>query len=213
MRTQEIVAGICVILFTLFVSLGVIVEAWGESTGASHCSGTANASASEAPWSDDDWEDGVANACVDNGTDTNVSNNTFDKGDQSYVLYVKDFGFAVSGTIDGVTVTLNTWSSTSNHVIDLCQLLDADGVRAGTNLCDGSPVTIDSGLTTNVETVGSTSEKWGNALTDTWVNDADFGVAIGILSGNNNANVFIDYVTITVEYTSGGAASRRRMIM
>lgn len=199
------------------IILGLLL-AWTQvvfatSSGAQDCSGTANSSAAESPWSDDDWESGVANACVDNGTYTHVSSNTYDKNDQSYVLYVKDFGFSISGTIDGITVTLNTWSSTSTHQIDLCQLLDENGVRGGTNLCS-SPVVIDSIADTNIETLGSTSEKWGNALTDTWINDPDFGVALGILGKNNNANVFIDYIQITVEYTTGGTpASRERMIM
>ena len=198
------------IAFLFIVGLNI---AFAASSGPNDCSGTANSSAAEDPWLDDDWEGGVANACVDNGTPTHVSSNSWDSGDQTYVLYVEDFGFAIDGTIDGVTVDLNIWHSTSNGTIDLCQLLDEDGARVGTNLCSGAPVAIDSLSDTNVETIGSTSELWGNSLTDTWVNDADFGIAIGVLNNQNNANVFIDYVQVTIEYTSGAAAARRRMIM
>ena len=48
---------------------------------------------------------------------------------------------------------------------------------------------------------GAADNLWGNALTETWVKDADFGVAIGVLSANNNSDVFIDYVLLTVHYT------------
>ena len=196
--------------FFLIVWVNIVFAA---STGAIDCTVAPATGTSEAPWSDDAWEDADASSCTDNAAPNDVSLNTWDSGDQTYVLYHSGFGFAVSGTITGVTVDLNTWGSVPTAVIDLCQLLSDTGVRGGTNLCSAAPVTIDSIANTNVETIGSTSELWGNALTDTWVNDADFGIAIGIVSGTNNSNVFIDYVQMTIEYTSGGVASRRRMIM
>ena len=63
-----------------------------------------------------------------------------------------------------------------------------------------------------METLGGSTETWGNSLTDTWVNDADFGVAIGVLQDSNNQDVYLDYIAVDVYYTAGGAAGRRRMI-
>lgn len=199
------------ILILLLAAVGLhLCDAYGDNTGATHCSGTANSSASEDPWLDDDWENGVGNGCNDNATTTEITSNTFDSGDQSYVLYLKDYGFSLSGTIVGVVVTVNIWHSTSGGVIDLCQLLDETGARGGTNLC-AAGVTIGSSSDTTVITLGDATNLWGRSLTDTWTNDADFGVALGILQDGNNADVYIDYVAIDVYYTPG--TSRQRMIL
>jgi len=204
-----------VILCTVIV--GLVLFAWANialaaSSGPNDCTVSPGAGTAEDPWLDDAWEDADHSSCADDEAPNDVSSNSFDSGDQSYVLYHSGFGFSISGTIDGVTVNINAWHSNGNGDIDLCQLLDVDGARVGTNLCAAAPQALDL-IDTNVETIGSTSELWGNSLTDTWVNDADFGIALGILNGGNNQNVFIDNVTITIEYTSGGAAARRRMIM
>ena len=200
-----------VLIFLLMAS-----PVWGASSGPLDCTVSPATGTSESPWGGPDtlgeWEGIDASSCGDDAAPNDISSNSFDSGDQSFVLYHSGFGFDIAGTIDGVTVTINTWGSAATFTIGLCQLLDVDGARGGTNLCS-TPHAIDSILDTNVETLGGTSETWGNSLTDTWVNDADFGIALGITSGNNNANVFIDYVQITIEYTSGGAAGRRRMIM
>jgi len=205
----KIIIGTVIVGLLIFGWLNIVMAA---STAATDCTVSPATGTSEDPWLDDAWEGAANSSCADDEAPNDVSSNTFDSGDQSYVLYHSGFGFAVSGTIDGITVTLNTWGSAATFEIDLCQLLDDTGTRGGTNLCS-TPHVIDSILTTNTEVLGGTAETWGNSLTDTWINDADFGVAIGILSQNNNANVFIDAVTVTVEYTSGGAASRRRMLM
>ena len=35
-----------------------------------------------------------------------------------------------------------------------------------------------------------------------WVKDADFGVAIGAICSVNNSEVYVDYVTLEIQYTA-----------
>jgi hypothetical protein len=62
-------------------------------------------------------------------------------------------------------------------------------------------------IDSNIVTKGSSSDLWGNALTEAWVKDADFGVAIGNAATAANTDVNVDYVTIEVFYTAAAGGS------
>lgn len=164
---------------------------------------TLGTSVSESPWSDNTWTT-PTNIYSDNAATANITASTYDSGDQSFVLKATGFDFSDipdTATIDGVTVRVNAWyrSGTGTGSMDLLQLLNTSRAKVGTNQCS-TPVAL---TTTNstVITKGSSSDLWGNSLTPAWVKDADFGVAIGMLSTAANTDLDVDYVTIEIEYT------------
>jgi len=176
-----------------------IQEAHASTTGQVYP--TVGASASDSPWSDNNWSD-QTNVYSDNGATASVTHPTFDDPDQTYVLKASGFDFSAipdNSTINGVTVRMNAWYANGTGSIDLCQLLDTSGARVGTNNCS-TPVALTTTDTTII-TKGSTSDAWGNSLNAAWVKDPDFGVALGMLATGGNADVFIDYVTIEIDYT------------
>ena len=164
---------------------------------------TLGESVNEAPWSDDAWVT-PTNIYSDDAATANVVAPTFDTDDQTYVLKATGFDFSAipdNSTINGVTVRLNAWyrSGVGSGSVDLCQLLDTSKAKVGTNNCSTAvALTTDD---TTIITKGSASDLWGNALDAAWVKNANFGVAIGILATAKNADVYVDYVTIEIDYT------------
>ncbi len=178
-----------------------IAVAQAASTGAVYP--TLGTTASEAPWSDNNWTT-PTNIYSDDGATANVTATTFDSPDQTRVLKATGFDFSSipdGSTINGITVSVNTWyrSGQGSGSLDLCQLLDESRAKVGTNNC-ATPTALTTDDTT-VITKGGTSDTWGNSLTTSWLKDPDFGVALGILATAANADVDIDYVTIDVDYT------------
>ena len=163
---------------------------------------TASADASETPYDNTDgtWQS-VAN--IYGAGSTSIVSNNWDSGELSHILkaYTFDFSAIPTGaTIDSVTcrvVCSTTAGATMN--ITLIQLLNVSQAKVGTNLASTPrAITPQAGATL---IFGDGANLWGNALTDTWVKDADFGVAIGVTSGTNNADVLIDSVELIIYYT------------
>ncbi len=160
-------------------------------------------SVSESPWSVNGWNT-PTNIYSDNGATANVTAASYDTGDQTFVL--KATGFDFSGipdgsTINGATARINTFyrSGQGSGSVDLCQLLNISRAKVGTNKCSAPiPLTTNTGT---ILTIGGGSDVWGNALTTSWIKDPDFGIAIGILATENNADVDVDYVTLEISYT------------
>jgi hypothetical protein len=130
-----------------------------------------------------------------------VTTNSFDTGTTTYLLKSYNFDTAwtsipVGATIDGVIVTARMWQANGGVDVDLVQLLGTDGVETGDSL-DG-PNTLTSSEATY--TWGSSTDKWNCSLTDTWVHDSDFGVAIGCISTGLNSDVYVDWVKMEIYY-------------
>jgi hypothetical protein len=163
---------------------------------------TATAAVSENPWDDNNWAGGVVSQLTADDTDyANITSSTFDTGLRSWVAKVYTFDFSAvpdGATIDGVIVKVNARYANGTASIDLCQLLDANGAKVGTNLAD-TPVALTGTLADH--TFGASDNVWGNTLTSAWVKDADFGVAIGFIATGDDADVYADYVTMEVYYT------------
>lgn len=155
---------------------------------------------SEGIWTDHTWVNpGNATAL-----DASYASSTgYALGDRSYVLKAKGFDFSAipaGSTIDGVIVSV--WCMDVNDVsCDLMQLLDTGGAKVGTNQCS-VPVAVDTGVIGDI-TKGGAADLWGNALTRAWVQDADFGVAVGFVAGANDSEVYVDHIEMTVYYTAG----------
>lgn len=158
---------------------------------------TAAQQVSEAPWSDDAWQ--TPQNIYGTGT-ASVTASSFDAGDQTWVLKAYNFDFSAipdTAVITGVSVIINGWYANAPASIDLCQLLNVSRAKVGTNLAGPTAFTTSAAN----YTFGGNNNLWGNALTASWVKNANFGVAIGCLaggSGNNNVDVFIDVVTMEV---------------
>src|SRR4030066_1476164 len=169
------------------------------TTGAKYP--TAAVTVSEAPWSDNDWTT-PGNIYADDGATANVTAATFGAPDQTFVLKAYTFDFSAipdGSTIDGVICVVNTYYANGSVSIDLMQLLNTSLAKVGTNQC-ATPVALGTG-TGGTVAKGSSSDKWGNLLTAAWVRNSNFGVALGFLATGNNADVFVDYVTLEVYYT------------
>ncbi len=162
---------------------------------------TAAPTAAEDPWLDNDW---VNAANVYGAGEAEVSAATFDAGDQTYVLKARGFDFSAipnGSTINGVTCMVTGRYATAAASIDLLQLLDATGAKVGTNQA-ATPIALSTSSTPY--TKGGAADTWGNALDSAWVKNANFGVALGCLAGgtgNNNVDVYIDLVTLEIDYT------------
>jgi len=165
---------------------------------------TAATSTLEAPWEDNVWLT-EGNILADDAATAEVVAASFDNGDQTYVLkgYTFDFsGIPAGATIDGVICRVNCWYGDGGVYIDLMQLLDVDRAKVGTNQY-AVPVELDEDTAT-IYTKGGAADLWGNALNLAWVQDADFGVALGFAAKDDNADVFVDYVSLEVYYTEAG---------
>src|SRR3989304_1125104 len=162
---------------------------------------TLGESISEIPWSDNAWTT-PTNIYTDNGGTASITATSYDSPDQSRVLKATGFDFSAipdTATIDGVIVRVNTWYANGTVSIDLAQFLDTTKAKVGDN-----KYATPSALTTStsaVLTIGSSTDKWGNALTPAWVKNANFGVGLGFLATGTDSDVFVDYVTIQVYYT------------
>ncbi len=184
-----------------------IKEAQADTTGAKYP--TLGATASEAPWSDNDWTT-PTNVYADDAATANVIAASYDSPDQTWVLKATGFDFSAipdGSTINGVIFKANAWyrSGQGSGSMDLCQLLDTSKAKVGTNNCS-TPVALTTTNTT-VITKGTSTDLWGNALTAAWIKSANFGVAVGILATAANADVDVDYVTLEVYYTPPAATT------
>jgi len=160
----------------------------------------------ESPWSDNAWvnPDGILS---DNANYASVTATTYDSPDQTWVLKGGGFGFEVPGdaTILGVECKINCWYANGTVSIDLCQLMDTSAQKVGTNLC-ATPEALGTS-NAGIVTKGGASNLWGNALTPAWVNHANFGIAIGMLSTGTDSDVFVDYATLEITYQVADSAS------
>lgn len=171
-------------------------------------------SASVAPHSANAWSNAPvittdnATSATDTTNAASITAASFDLDDQSQLLLAQGFDFSGipdGSTIDGVTCRVNAWyvAGQGSGSIDLLQLLDTNSAVAGTNQC-ATPVALTTTDST-VITKGSTSDTWGNALTTTWVKNSNFGVGLGIIATALNADVFVDYISLEIEYTAPSA--------
>lgn len=152
--------------------------------------------------SDDDWDDPTY--VEDEGSnDASITAQTFDNGDQSYILKAYNFDFSSipgGSTINGIKVIINARTQADgNHSIDYVSTLNANNNPYGDEKASGSP----QGLLQ-----AATSYEWGGS-TDLWgrtgfdidsAQSSNFGVGFGVISNQNNADVFSDYVKIRIFY-------------
>ena len=156
----------------------------------------------ETPYDDNAWAD-PGYVVSDDGNAADITAANYDQNDYSQVLRAYNFDFSgipSGATINGITVKVNCWYANGAADIVVAQLLDTAGALDGDNKAS-TPVSMSTD-TGSVETFGGAADKWGLSLTDTWVKDADFGVALVTQATADNADVFVDYVTVEIDYTA-----------
>jgi hypothetical protein len=166
------------------------------STGATlPGSGTATSpSGGGASWTN------PGNITADDNTDATLGSGAGTSGS----LIASQFGFSISASaINGIEVTIGakyTGPSSQNLV---AQLRNASGTLVGSS----KTVLIDQTSETTF-TYGSSSDVWGTSLTQTDINDVDFGVEF-LVNGIVTYALAVDWVKIDVTYTSSGGTGTR----
>lgn len=125
-------------------------------------------------------------------------------------LKATNFGFSIPGgsTIDGIIVEYRWKCNNSNYIVS--QIYGGSGsvkiVKNGsistTDLADTGLYYVPTSFTN--KSYGSPTEKWGETWTTSDINDPTFGVVFNSYcdSGKYNDTLYVDYVTITVHYTT-----------
>ena len=129
----------------------------------------------------------------------------------TYYLKATNFGFSISGTIDGIKVEIERqcvsfggqkFRDFSLKLVKSGSVTGSDYAATSTDWPNGTDATA---------TYGGATDLWGTTWTDTEINDSGFGVAISGKAfnfGKGGVTGFIDHITITVDYTAGGAAGQ-----
>jgi len=152
-----------------------------------------------------DWAT-MTNTTVDDGVNyATYGGSFFDVSEKSEEFQLSNFGIAIpdGSTIDGVQVTINRKAGTANDVFDFnVSLTKTAGVQVGNNKADTATAYTTSDVTVTYGT-GST-DKWGTTWSEAEIEASGFGVVICVQTdaGGNNEVASVDYVNVTVHYTS-----------
>jgi hypothetical protein len=122
----------------------------------------------------------------------------------SHYLKATNFGFLVpsGAVINGVLVEIERLAGSTSHEVhdENVKLVKADGSIGSTNKADTATVWSAS---ESYYSYGSSSDLWGETLTPSDVNDADFGVVLSVLGKDSYSVGAVDHIRITVYYTAG----------
>lgn len=169
---------------------------------------TAAVSTLEAPYDDDTWAN-PTNVYTDNAVYSSITAATFDSPDYSYVLKSTIFGFAIptGATIDGIVVEIERYNDATELGQDAVVQLTKTGTRVGTNkYAAGTWET-----TPTIKSYGSSTDLWGTTWTVAEINASTFGLHFVAQANTANADIYVDFIRITVYYTAG--ATQRRIII
>jgi len=140
-------------------------------------------------------------------TDDNTNAELGGGSGESGHLRATQFGFAISaGSIDGITVTFEAKYVGASAETLIAQIRNASGTLVG-----NQKTTSVNSTSLTTYTLGGSSDVWGTSLTQTDINDADFGVELWANNGSGalSYEVEVDWVKIDVTYTSGGGTGTR----
>lgn len=124
----------------------------------------------------------------------------------TYYLKATNFGFSITGTIDGITVEIERMCSSfgGQKMRDNSLKLVVGGSIVGT---DKAATSTDWPTSDTYATYGGAADLWGLTPTDTEVSASDFGVAISGKAFNFGKGTVIgeiDHIRITITYTAAG---------
>lgn len=138
--------------------------------------------------------------------DDNAVTATLPASGTSQALYVTNFGFSIppGASIDGITVTINRWSSWDflGGIADVVIQLTKNGT---TPIGQNKAVTGATWSTSNTTLVsyGAANDLWSTTWTPSEINALTFGVRLDVLNsfGFFDVSANVDYIQITVTYT------------
>ena len=154
-----------------------------------------------APYSNDDWVS-IANICVAGADNASITANTYDATDYSFLAKAQHFDFAIpsTATINGLVVSAGCYATGGSRASwHMMKLLNASGTAEGDNNAADAGVFPATAITT--QTFGNSTDMWNVALTPTMVNNDNFGLQFAVLQNTDNADIYVDFVSITVYYT------------
>ena len=159
---------------------------------------------SVAPENTDAWVN-PTNVFSDNATEAQITAASFDSPDISQQLVTSGYGFTIptGATIDGITVEIDRRSIIASSGVDnRVQLRDDSGTLVGTNKATATVWPTSS----TVATYGGAADTWTASPTVTMVNDADFGVVLSAKANIANADIGVDFIRVTIDYTPPATA-------
>lgn len=148
------------------------------------------------PSGDNDWLT-PTNVGADDGSEAQITAATYDAADHSYRLKAQNFGFSVSGTIDGIIVEIERRAFAGAAEDQEVRLYNAAGTLVG----DDKQTATAWPTTIGLATYGSSTDTWNAGLTAADINDPDFGVALIVLATAANTDIGVDFIRVTVHYT------------
>jgi len=184
------------VLLSMFLTA---IPAAAADTGAEY-PGTFSTTSSTSPYDDENWTS-PENVGADDGANASITDNDFDDGDYSYVLRATNFGFSIpaGNTITGIMVEIERYSANNQRGRDdLVQLTKNGTARVGDNKASGSEWPTSVG----VATYGGPTDLWGTTWTLADINASTFGVHLAARATDNNADIYVDFIRITVYYST-----------
>jgi len=152
---------------------------------------------------------------INSGLDGSFATVLLDDNEVSNYLYADTFGFALASTdlVVGVECMVFAKSDTpaAGNLADMnyksVRLFNASAALFGEDQAIGSPPDV-TPITDVVQAsvFGGQTSMWGEALTPTIVNDADFGVGVAFEKSGatgGNATISVDAIALTVWYQRG----------
>ncbi len=119
--------------------------------------------------------------------------------------YVKgtNFGFTLTGTVDGVEVDIER-AAAIGGIWDRWVQLAKTGTVQGANKADQSTVWTNSDSTISY---GGVADLWSLSLSDSDVQNSGFGAAIAVQQkdGQQFRTAYVDHIQIRITYTPGAA--------
>lgn len=160
--------------------------------------------ASVAPYDDVPWGN-YWNIGSDNAVYASITGATYDTNAWSYKLYAYRFYFAIpsGATINGITVEIEGYGAFGTSKPANVQLSKNTWTATGDDL--GSAT--NWATSAEIRTFGGPTELWGTTWTPEEINANAFAVQFANQATGNDADIYIDYIRVTVTYTEGGGGS------
>ncbi len=168
------------------------------------------ATSATSPYSDNDWAN-VGNIVTDDTTYATITADAYDTGKYSYVVKASSFGFNVpaGATINGIVVEIGSGADAGELSKDvLVQLSKDNAARVGDNRAKNENLT--PAIVNRV--YGGASDLWGATWTAAEINASAFAVHFAMQAVNDNSDVYLDYMRVTVYYAENSGYTMRRVL-
>ena len=160
---------------------------------------TALTSVSENPYDDNAWAN-PTNAGGDDGNYASITAASFDSPDYSEILKAIGLGFEIptNAIINGIFVEMECYNDSGETGKDVIFQLTKDGAaRVGDNKAKNA----NWNTSPTVLEYGGSSDLWGTTWTASEINASTFGVHMANQATTANADIYVDFIRVTVDYT------------